>query len=286
MEVTAFYPGSFGEIIQGKVQDKDLLMSFPINIYTRVRLFECKKPVRQRNLKKSYDFIENIMRLWKCEKYYENIGINVDSNIPKGKGMAGSTADLCAIYGCLLKMFNRKYNEKELLHQCIKIEPTDSIIFSNMTLFDYKYGLYRENFGDYIKLNILAFEGNRTVDTVEFNSRALNDLSNVEDLIPVLRQAICEKDLQKLSYVSTESIVRNQKRLYYDFIDIVFSICKSTGGIGIIGAHSGNILGIIYDDMEKMNVAKLKVHSNNLKVYSVQTLDKYSFYKKRRDCFG
>ncbi|WP_039657935.1 kinase [Clostridium tyrobutyricum] len=286
MEITAFYPGSFGEIVQGKVQDKDLLMSFPINIYTRVRLFECRNPVRYKNLKKSYTFIENIMKLWKYEKYYKDICVNIDSDIPKGKGMASSTADLCAIYGCLLKMFNKNYNEEELLNECIKIEPTDSIMFDNMTLFDYKYGLYRENFGDYIKFNILAFEGRSAVDTLEFNTRVLNDLSNVEDLIPVLRQAIREKNLRKLSYVSTESIVRNQKRLHYDFMDIVFSIYKSTGGIGIIGAHSGNILGIIYDDMEKMSSAKLKVHSNNLKIYSVQALDKYNFYKKRRDCFG
>ena len=95
MEITAFYPGSFGEIVQGKVQDKDLLMSFPINIYTRVRLFECRNPVRYKNLKKSYAFIENIMKLWKYEKYYKDICVNIDSDIPKGKGMASSTADFC-----------------------------------------------------------------------------------------------------------------------------------------------------------------------------------------------
>lgn len=43
MEVTAKYPGSFGEILQGNLGEKPVLVSSPINLYTCVRLFESKK---------------------------------------------------------------------------------------------------------------------------------------------------------------------------------------------------------------------------------------------------
>lgn len=283
MESTAFYPGSFGEIIQGRVKNKDLLTSFPVNIYTKVKLFECSQNEEYKKLdclKKSYKFMHNLLKQWGYSNSFYNLIINVRSEIPAGKGMASSTADLCALYYCLLKMFERKFNEEELLKNCISVEPTDSILFKNMTLFDYKGGGYIECLGEYMNFNILAFEGNKIVNTVQFNRENLNSLSKVEDLVPILREAVYEGDLVKLAGVSTESILRNQNRLYYSFLKNTIKTCKTTGGLGVIGAHSGNVLGIIYDDEEKLNFAEKKVYMNKLKVYNVHALNKIQYDNK------
>lgn len=274
MEFFTYYPGSFGEILQGKIDDKDFLLSSPINIYTKVRLFECENGHMKFKNSKSNAFLINILKSWGYENYKDNIDFEINSRISCGKGLASSTADLCGVYHCLLKMFKRQFDERELIEQCIKIEPTDSIIFKKMTLFDYKNGLYKRELGDYFSYNILAFEGNNIVDTLEFNNKALTNLSNVEDLLPLLREAVEERNLEKLAYVSTESIVRNQKRLYYDFLKLVLDIKVKTSGLGIIGAHSGNVLGIVYEDYDKLSYAK-NVYSNidKCKVYSVKTLD-------------
>lgn len=273
MEFTINYPGSFGEILQGKVNNKDLLLSCPVNIYTQVKVFECNSIHKKYNNKKSADFLRNILELWGYGHHDNTIDIEINSKIPYGKGLASSTADLCGVYYCLLKMFSREFNEPELIEQCIKIEPTDSIIFKEMTLFDYKKGLYKKQMGEYIPYNILAFEGNQVVDTVEFNRKNIPELSNVDDLIPILEESIKEKNLKKLAYVSTESIIRNQKRLYYDFLEQIIDIKDKTHGLGIMGAHSGNVLGIIYEDEEKLNYAKeLTQNVTNCKVYSVSTL--------------
>lgn len=274
MEFTVNYPGSFGEILQGKVNDRDLLLSCPVDIYTKVKIFESNNIDKKYNNKKSAAFLSNILELWGYGKYDSTIDIEIDSKIPYGKGLASSTADLCGVYYCLLKMFNKEFNEVELMEQCIKIEPTDSIIFKEMTLFDYKKGLYRKQMGKYIAYNILAFEGNKVVDTVEFNSKNLIPLSDVDDLIPTLKEGIKEKSLEKISYVSTESIIRNQKRLYYDFLDKILDIKNKTKGLGIMGAHSGNVLGIIYEDEEKLNYAKEFFQNvTECKVYSVKSLN-------------
>lgn len=273
MEFTVNYPGSFGEVLQGRINRKDLLLSCPVNIYTRVKVFECNNAERKFNNQKSAAFLKNILKLWDYEAHYKNFDIEMNSQIPYGKGLASSTADLCAVYYCLLKLFNKEFNEEELIEQCIKIEPTDSIIFKKMTLFDYKRGLYRKTMGDYISYNILAFEGNKVVDTVEFNKKNLPSLSDVDDLLPILEEAIKEKNLEKLAYVSTESIVRNQKRLQYEFLQQVINIKNKTSGLGIIGAHSGNVLGIIYEDSASLNYAlKLGEKLDMCKMYSVKTL--------------
>lgn len=275
MEFTVSYPGSFGEVLQGRINKKDLLLSCPVDIYTKVRVFECINSEKKFDNKKSATFLRNVLRLWDYEAHYKNLDIEINSQIPYGKGLASSTADLCAVYYCLLKLFNKEFNEQELIEECIKIEPTDSIIFKKMTLFDYKSGLYKKPMGDYLNYNILAFEGNKVVDTVEFNNKNLIPLSDVDDLLPILSEAIKEKNLEKLAYVSTESIVRNQKRLYYEFLQEVVNIKNKTAGLGIIGAHSGSVLGIIYEDSASLNYAlKLGGKLNMCKTYSVKTLSK------------
>lgn len=275
MEFTTRYPGSFGEVLQGRVENRDVLLSCPVDVYTNVKVLECINPKEKFRLEKTNVFLNNILIKWGYESDIDSIDIEIASNIPYGKGMASSTADLCGVYHCLLKMFNKQFNEQELIEECIKIEPTDSIVFNQMTLFDYKNGAYKEKIGSYFQYDILAFEGEKVVDTVEFNSGKLPDLSNVDDLFHVLKEAIKEKDVTKLSYVSTESIVRNQKRLYYDWIEDIMNIKHKTGGLGIMGAHSGNVLGIIYDDHEKFKYAlNATKRINHCKVYAVKTLDK------------
>ncbi|NLU06896.1 MAG: kinase [Clostridiales bacterium] len=282
MEVKAIYPGSFGEILQGKVKGRDILLSCPVNIYTKVKLTECDNPVKKINLKKSSNFLLNILKCWGYERYYKNINMEISSQIPRGKGLASSTADLCAVYYSLIEMFHRKFSERELIRNCVKVEPTDSIIFRKMTLFDYKHGKYKYILGDYLPYNILAFEGQRTIDTVEFNNKKLPDLSDVDDLVPILKEAVLEKNLGKLACVSTESIVRNQKRLYYDFLDRIMDIKSRTSGLGVIGAHSGNALGIIYGDKEKIDFGE-KFSKNlklkNIKIYKVKALENFDFIK-------
>lgn len=275
MEFTVNYPGSFGEVLQGRINSKDLLLSCPVNVYTRVKVFESNNAEKKFNNQKSVAFLKNVLKLWDYEAHYKNFDIEINSQIPYGKGLASSTADLCGVYYCLLKLFNKEFNEEELVEQCIKIEPTDSIIFKKMTLFDYKKGLYKKTMGDYVNYNILAFEGNKVVDTVEFNNRNLPSLSDVDDLLPILEEAIKEKNLEKLAYVSTESIVRNQKRLQYEFLQEVINIKNKTAGLGIIGAHSGSVLGIIYEDSVSLNYAlKLGEKLDMCKMYPVKTLSK------------
>jgi len=280
MEITAFYPGSFGEIIQGRSENGDVLLSFPVNTYSSVKLFESSKSKKfiPSWSKKSYMFVRNLLKAWNYEKYYSNLYLDINSMIPRAKGMASSTADLCAVYSCMIKMFHREYNEDELVKQCINIEPTDSIIFVEMTLFDYKTGLYRETLGDYFKFNILVFQGEGIVDTVEFNHDASKQPIIVDDLIEPLRRAVYDRNLEQLLKVSTESILRNQSRLCYDFLEPVLKICEQAGGLGIIGAHSGNVLGIVFDDMEKLKFVEKSTYIDKLKIYDLCAIDKFKNY--------
>ena len=140
MEAYAIYPGSCGEIIQGHIRGNDMLISCPVSLFTTVRVFECRRPINRINYSKSSALLENILKGWGYGYLNSQFDIDIESSIPQSKGFASSTADLCAVYICLLKLFKRQYDIKEAVEEFVKIEPTDSIAFRDMVLFDYKEG--------------------------------------------------------------------------------------------------------------------------------------------------
>lgn len=273
MEAVVRYPASFGEIIQGRIDHKDILCSCPINLFTEVKTFESKEPKSKYNHVKSAKFLSNLLTEWGYEDYIRNFDIEIQSNIPEGKGFASSTADLCGVYYSLLKLFNRKYEEDELIRHCINIEPTDSIIFKDMTIFDYKEGKYKRKIGSYCEFNILVFEGSRIVDTVEFNKKPLPPLSNIEDLAGKLIKGVEDNDVKTIAYCATESIIRNEGRLSYSIIPLLLKLKDEIGGYGIIGAHSGDALGIIYEGNLKMEALnKYLSLIKGYKIYNTKTI--------------
>ncbi|MCY6372162.1 kinase [Clostridium ganghwense] len=261
MEVVTYYPGSIGEILQGNLNGKDVLLSCPINLFTKVKVFECNR-IKRGLHSKSFRLLENLLNKWNLEEYINNLDINIESNIPRGKGFASSTADLCGTYYSLIKLFNREFDEDELVRECIKIEPTDSIIFNKMTIFDYKNGTFKECIGDYLEFYLLVFEGQNIVNTVEFNKKVSVPLSSIDDIIEDLKEGIRQKDIKKIAEVSTESIIRNQNRLKYDILWDIIRLKDITGGLGIVGAHSGDLMAVIYDDLEKAQRALNKTKSS------------------------
>lgn len=272
MEATAYYPGSVGEIIQGNMGGIDVLASCPINLYTKVRVFESSCTHDYNKNYKSAKFMSNMLKRWNCEKFIGELNIDIYSQIPIGKGFASSTADLCALYNALLRLFKRKFNEKELIEECLRLEPTDSIIFKEMTIFDYKRGAFKKTIGKYMEFHVLIFEGKTRVNTIEFNRKVLHGHKDISDLITLLMEAVGETNLTKLAYCSTESILRNQHRLKYDFLDHIFSIMSRIDGLGIIGAHSGNCLGIIIEDIEKLKYYRNNIILENYNTYLVKSI--------------
>lgn len=273
MEAKALYPGSIGELVQGKYNGIDILCSCPINVFTEVKVWESKFPHVKNRYSKSSKFLSNILTEWGDEQYIDTLDILIKSSIARGKGFASSTADLCAVYHALIKLFNKPFSKQELVRNCIAIEPTDSIIFKELCIFDYKNGMYMEEIGKYLEFDILVFEGNKTINTIEFNNKKLPSLSNIDDLIPILKDGIINRDIKKIAYCSTESIIRNEKRLSYEILPTIHNICEEVGGYGIIGAHSGDALGIIHEKNANLSVlSKYKDALKNYKTYSVKTI--------------
>lgn len=282
MNYVSKYPGSLGEIFQGKMKDRDLLLSFPCDIYTEVTLKEEKRKDLDNNNNKCYEFLKAALKIWGYERFYEDFIIDIKSDIPRGKGFASSTADICALYNSLLKCFNKSFSEEELITLAVAIEPTDSIIFEKATLFQYKDGKFSLELGNYMELYVMVYEGKRLINTIDFNKTSIGDLAKLDYLEKDLMEAFNKKSIRKLAKVSTDSIVLNEGRLHYSILNDVIKICEDTKGLGIIGGHSGDILGIIYEDEEGLKKGlDLNIKIKDYRCYGIKTLDSIDRYRKK-----
>ncbi len=95
----------------------------------------------------------------------------------------------------------------------------------------------------------------------------------MEDLIPDLKESIEKRNIKNISQISEESIKRNFHRLTYDYFNIVEKYKNKTEGLGIIGCHSGDALGIVYDNKEDLLKAEKNIiDTGNLKKYTLETV--------------
>lgn len=282
METYAVHPGSCGELIQGNIQGMDMLLSFPVDLFTTVRLYECKNPKNRHRFSKSSALLSNLLERWGYGWLDGQLDLEIRSDIPQGKGFASSTADLCGVYISLLKLLGREYDTREAAEEFIRIEPTDSIIFREMTLFDYKEGKRSSSIGQYRKFSILAFEGSRIVDTQEFNRRKLPSLGCLDDVMPQVMLAAQSGNIRELAGTASMSIERNMGRVNYEVYGAVEELRRKTGGLGIVGGHSGDLLGIMYDDRDRfLYAARYKDTIPGYKAHMIETLRRDEY---ERDC--
>lgn len=250
--IEATCPGSCGEIIQGYIKGSLKLISLPINCYTRVRLIEGKSG--NNNYPKVQKMIEKIFKYYGYDKKdTENISIKICSDIPIGKGMASSTADLAATAVVCSKYLGKKITEVEVASLCTEVEPTDSTVFSDFTLFDYINGDYIKHYDGLSQFRILTLEGKDIIDTVEFNKRNnikthFENRDNIKKALNYFEEGISKKDLSFIGKCGIISASQNQKILPIKDLYEIINLSLKYGGYGINIAHSGTVIGILYNE--------------------------------------
>ena len=262
MKITAICPASCGELIQGWINGGEKLISYGINCYSRVTLQEGFKD-NERGYSKSYNMVGKVLQYYGYkEADGKNFALKIDSDIPVGKGMASSTADLAATALATATFLGKEISEAEIASLCIQIEPTDSIVFSNITLLDHLYGRTIQGFGTFPAAKVLLLEGKGTINTIDFRrtNRELSLRKNealLQKAMVSFEKGIMNTDLKELGKASTISALANQEILYKEGIEKLQEECQRLGAAGINVAHSGTVVGILYSDTD-FDVEKFK----------------------------
>ena len=251
MSIFVKAPGSCGELVQGTVDGIPFLVTCPIDIFSTVSV--------KRGKPGSKFFAKAELAVLKTQQYlgtdHEKLSISVNTQLPQGKGMASSSADISAACQATAKYFGKELSPKEIARIALSIEPTDGIFFPGIVMLDYIHGSSCYEWGMPPSIEIAIFDCGGEIDTVCFNQRsdlaALNQEKEplVQQALQLVKEGMTRKNCKLIGQGATLSAVANQTILPKTCLHQVIDIAEQSGAIGVNVAHSGTVMGVMFDPL-------------------------------------
>ena len=245
-------PITCGELVQGTLDDVPCLVSCPINRYHTAQVglaggqgLSLLTPGRS----KTRAALELAMTAWGLA---EHVTVHLEGDAPVGRGYGSSTADVGAALYALAKAGDWIPDPLELARLAVRIEPTDSTLFTGLALFGHRDGSLFESLGPAPSLSIVVLDPGGCVDTVAFNRtnhRAeLRKLAaQHHEAFDLLREGVRSSHLGAIGQAATLSATAHQSILCNPLLEPCLKWAQDVHALGICRAHSGTLLGILLD---------------------------------------
>lgn len=276
--------GTFGELLQGALpgDNNHFLVTLPIAKFTKA-VFTPDEVSDAISVAPSHK-IKSLAMAQKLIAHGKlRIGghLSIESDLPEGKGMASSSADMVATARALASATGRSVPVERLLEILRTIEPTDGVMFPDFVAFFHRRVALCRRLGFPSRLNILAIDEGGQVDTIAYNQRhhVFTDAERAEyaSLLEQAGLAISRNDLSLLGRVATRSAILHQKRNPKRYLDEMLAISKETHALGVVVTHSGPCIGLLFpcEPAYKRQIERAETRLRHLTdtVFSVLTLD-------------
>ena len=242
--------GTFGELIQGVIGDSPFLVSLPIEVKSTALFLPNPKTekisIMSSNPKPKS---EQACRLLLKKHNIQTGGkLLISSDLPEGKGMASSSADLIASLRAVAQSHSLLINESILSEITSTIEPTDGVMYRELVAYDYLNGRLIEVIGQLPRMILLGIDTGGTVESTLFNQIPKDYNSEEKQLFSqalyLLKEGVQKKELSFIFEAATMSAKINEKRLAKPFFEEILEIAEENNG-GVVIAHSGTVIGVL-----------------------------------------
>lgn len=248
----AALPAACGELVQGTLDGVPCLVSCPIGRYSTAEV--CLRPgpgwdVPPDAAKAAAALRDGLAYLGRPE-----LGgrLRLVTDLPRGRGYASSTADIGATLFALGRVMGHPLASDEAARLAVGVEPSDSILFPGLTLFDHRGGSFRESLGPAPSLLVVVLDPGGEVDTLTFNR--VDHRGILRRLAPehrrafaLLREGLEQRDWQALGEATTLSTRAHQAILPDPLLEPALALAREVGALGVCRAHSGTLLGLLLD---------------------------------------
>ncbi|HEV7652753.1 MAG TPA: kinase [Actinophytocola sp.] len=242
--------GTFGELLQGALEpDRDFLVTLPIARWStaRVALDPGAGELRVEPAEKR-KALRVAMAVLAGHGVTHGGTLLLSSELPEGKGMASSSADLVATVRAVGDAVGVPPSPEQTEAYLREVEPTDGLMYRDVVAFHHREVRLRRVLGPVPPLTIVGIDEGGQVDTVDFNASrpviAPAHRREYRALLDELGTALSAGDLATVGRVATRSAELNQERCHKRHLDRVKEICRDVGGLGVVVAHSGTMVGI------------------------------------------
>lgn len=277
-------PGTCGELVQGYIGKNEYISSYCIDLYSRATVSEKKssKKLSRPRKSKSIEASSLVFEYFGLNKnQVDNLHISIKSNIPIGKGMASSTADIGACIMATLDYLDKDMKPDEISRLVAKIEATDSIFYPEVCIFDPIKGEKRESLGYLPYKRILILEPENRINTMkmrghkEYYKLLRENKSITKKSFEMIRDGIKKQDKNLLRKACENSAIANENIKKTPYLRELIKISRECecGFLNI--SHTGTVIGIALDentDVERL-IHEIK-HSEISSVYKKQYIRK------------
>jgi L-threonine kinase len=255
--------GTFGELLQGALPEpaSDFLVTLPIARWSAATFMPGPAPgVRclPGEKQKARRLAEMML-----SRYGVPAGglLRIDSELPEGKGMASSSADLVATARAVAEAVGARVTSTGIEDLLREIEPTDGVMYSGVVAFHHRRVQLRARLGTLPPLTIVGLDEGGAVDTIAFNGVPKpfthHDRAEYRHLLDQLATAVVTGDVATVGRVSTRSAVLNQKLRRKRTLRMLIRASRRIGGLGVVVAHSGTVIGMLLADSDPAYAVKL-----------------------------
>lgn len=245
--------GTFGELLQGALPGGvDFLVTLPITRRSLVRFrHDPDGPLRVFPAHKAKS-----LRLARAmlEAHGGGVGgmLVLDSDLPVGKGLASSSADLVATARAVARGLGLDDSPESVEAWLRPIEPTDGVMYPGIVVFEHRAVRLRAALGALPPMTIVAVDEGGLIDTVAFNRRpkhfSKSETAEYSHLVATLGTAVRDRDLAAVGAVATRSAQLNQRLAPKRNLAAMREAAERIGALGVACAHSGTMLGLLLDD--------------------------------------
>ena len=251
---TASAPGSCGELAQGMLRGEYFLVSCPIDMRSAASVAltpgsgDIRAPASAPKARRAI-----ALTLAHFGISDMDVRLSLQNPLPRGKGMASSTADIAAAIAATAAALSAPMPPALIAQIALRIEPSDGVLLPGIALFDHKRGNLAHTIGDPSPMRVLALDFGGGVDTLAFN-RVNRDLAlkrlqpAFKEALALIKQGIRSGSPADIGAGATLSALTNQPLLYKPQLDATLRLAREIGGLGVNAAHSGAMLGILLPD--------------------------------------
>jgi L-threonine kinase len=240
--------GTFGELLQGALPDgRDFLVTLPIARWSTARFFSdptaSKVQVWPAHKEKS-------RRLARQMLAGRGGGVLLlESDLPEGKGLASSSADLVATARAVAAASGAEIPPHDVEALLRFIEPSDGVMYPGVVAFCHREVRLLQRLGHLPPMAVVGIDEGGEIETVAFNKQPKEFTPEhtraYAELLAELSRAIAVGDASGIGVVATRSALMNQRLCRKRTLDDMIAICDAVGGLGVVTTQSGTALGIL-----------------------------------------
>ena len=250
----AWAPGTCGELAQGHLDGIAVMVTCPIDVGSKaiVELSYGSGCVKgPAGAPKARRAVESTLDLLGRPEL--NARLQLQSALPRSKGMASSTADVAAAIAATATSLGATLSPRRQAELALAIEPSDGVMLPGIALFDHLGGRIARTLGPPPPMRVLVLEFAGEVDTESFNagtraSGVYQDDGRFLKALELIAAGITNCDPRQIGKGATLSSRANQVLLPKPRLPDAIKLASDSGALGVNVAHSGTVIGLLFDD--------------------------------------